>query len=173
MSIPLAVLAALSVVGGCVELPHYLGGAPLFSDFLRSVFARARRRRRLSKSNCCSSSSPPCSCCWASTWLTCSCSRCPAGRRGSRGRGRAARCSRFWFAGWGFDALYDRLFVRPFVRAAEINRRDFADSIFAGVAEANVRLHRALSRTETGVLRWYAMGIVLGAIVTILIAVFV
>ena len=80
---------------------------------------------------------------------------------------------RFWLAGWGFDALYDRLFVRPFVRAAEFNRRDFADSIFTGVAEANVRLHRALSRTETGVLRWYAMGIVLGAIITILIAVFV
>jgi NADH-quinone oxidoreductase subunit L len=79
---------------------------------------------------------------------------------------------RFWLAGWGFDALYDRLFVRPFVRAAEINRRDFADSAFAGAAEANVRLHRALSQTETGVLRWYAMGIALGAIITILIAVF-
>jgi hypothetical protein len=30
-----------------------------------------------------------------------------------------------------------------------------------------------LSRTQTGVLRWYAMGIALGAITTILIAVLV
>ena len=176
MGIPLAVLAALSVVGGCVELPHYLGGAPLFSDFLLSVFARCRtpaaRRRRLSELNCCSSSSPPCSCCWAFTWLICSCSRCPAGRRGSRRRGWAARCigsgSR---AGDSTRCTTGCSSGRSSARR-RFNRRDFADSIFTGVAEANVRLHRALSRTETGVLRWYAMGIVLGAVITILIAVF-
>ena len=79
---------------------------------------------------------------------------------------------RLWFAGWGFDWLYDRLLVRPFVRAAEINREDFIDSAYADVADINVGLHRALSRTQTGVLRWYAMGIVLGAIGVILVAVF-
>ncbi len=176
MGIPLAALAALSVVGGCVELPHYLGGAPLFSDFLLSVFrplphaggapATPLRTELLLQllaalllllgvylAYLFALAMPG----WSA--------RLTASRVGGA-------LHRLWFAGWGFDALYDRLFVRPFVRAAEFNRRDFADSIFTGVAEANVRLHRALSRTETGALRWYAMGIALGAVITVLIAVF-
>jgi NADH-quinone oxidoreductase subunit L len=171
MSIPLAVLAALSVVGGCVELPHYLGGAPIFSNFLQSVFPErpvatplrievafmVLAALLLLLGVCLAYVSVLAMPGWSARLV-------------KTRAGGALR--RFWLAGWGFDALYDRLFVRPFVRAAEINRRDFADSIFTGVAEANVRLHRALSRTETGVLRWYAMGIVLGAIITILIAVF-
>jgi NADH-quinone oxidoreductase subunit L len=171
MSIPLVVLAALSVVGGCVELPHYMGGAPIFSGFLRSVFAERP------------AATPPgiemmlqllaalllLLGVWLAYVFVLAIPNWSARLMKTQAGGTLRR---FWLAGWGFDALYDRLFVRPFVRAAEINRRDFADSIFTGVAEANVRLHRALSRTETGALRWYAMGIVLGAIITILIAVF-
>ena len=176
MSIPLAALAALSVVGGCVELPHYLGGAPLFSDFLRSVFVPMPQDG--------SGTVTPLQIeillqllaallLLLGVYLAYVFVLAMPGWSARLAMTRAGGAlHRFWLAGWGFDALYDRLFVRPFVRAAEINRRDFADSIFAGVAEANVRLHRALSQTETGVLRWYAMGIALGAIITILIAVF-
>ncbi|MCC7499646.1 MAG: NADH-quinone oxidoreductase subunit L, partial [Bryobacterales bacterium] len=35
---------------------------------------------------------------------------------------------RYWFSGWGFDWLYDRVFVRPFLWAARINRSDFVDA---------------------------------------------
>ena len=176
MSIPLVVLAALSIVGGCVELPHYLGGAPIFSDFLRSVFVplphaggapAAPLRIELLLQLLAGLLL------LLGVWLAYAFVLAMPGWSARLTASRAGGAlHRFWLAGWGFDALYDRLFVRPFVRAAEFNRRDFADSIFTGVAEANVRLHRALSRTETGVLRWYAMGIVVGAIITILIAVF-
>jgi NADH-quinone oxidoreductase subunit L len=37
MTIPLMVLAVLSVVGGLVQLPHVFGGHPYFSDFLNPV----------------------------------------------------------------------------------------------------------------------------------------
>jgi NADH-quinone oxidoreductase subunit L len=37
MTIPLVVLAVLSVVGGLVQLPHVFGGHPYFSDFLKPV----------------------------------------------------------------------------------------------------------------------------------------
>jgi NADH-quinone oxidoreductase subunit L len=171
MGIPLAVLAALSVVGGCVELPHYLGGAPLFSDFLRSVFIGRPTAAPLQIELLLQLLAALLLLLgvYLAYVFALAMPAWPARLEATRAGGALHR---FWLAGWGFDALYDRLFVRPFVRAAEINRRDFADSIFTGVAEANVRLHRALSQTETGVLRWYAMGIVLGAIITILIAVF-
>src|SRR5262249_42683666 len=31
----------------------------------------------------------------------------------------------WWFADWGLDWLYDKLFVQPFMRIAEINKGDF------------------------------------------------
>ncbi len=37
MTIPLIILAVLSVIGGFVQLPHIFGGHPFFSDFLNPV----------------------------------------------------------------------------------------------------------------------------------------
>ena len=79
---------------------------------------------------------------------------------------------RFWFGGWGFDWLYERLFVQPFVWLARANKDDFIDSIYDGVAKVNEVLYGVLARTETGKVRWYMTGIAFGAIVAIAIAVF-
>jgi NADH-quinone oxidoreductase subunit L len=172
MSVPLTALAALSAAGGCVELPHWLGGAPLFSDFLQSVFAE-----RPAAAPAQTEALLPILAALLlllGLWLAYVFRLAMPGWSARLVKTRAGGAlHRFCLAGLGFDALYDRLFVRPFVRAAQINRRDFTDAVFTGTAEANLRLHRALSRTQTGVLRWYAMGIALGAITTILIAVLV
>jgi NADH-quinone oxidoreductase subunit L len=172
MNIPLTVLAALSVVGGWVELPRWLGGRPIFSDFLQCVFGGR----------------PPAAPLqielllellaalllllglWLAYMFVLAMPNGSARLVKTRAGGALHR---FLLEGLGFDALYNGLFVRPFLRAAQFNRRDFVDSVFTGTAEANLRLHRALSRMETGVLRWYAMGIALGAIIAILIAVLV
>ena len=171
MSVPLALLAALSVVGGCVELPRYLHGSPLFSNFLGSVFAGRPMETPVQTELLLQLLTALLL--LLGVWLAYVFALAMPGWSARIAKSRlGGALHRFWLAGWEFDALYDWLFVRPFVREAQFNRRDFADSIFTEVAEANVRLHRALSLTETGVLRWYAMGIVLGAVVTILIAVF-
>ena len=47
MTIPLMVLAVLSVVGGWVGIPHILGGSNYFEQWLEPVFGPAKRRRRL------------------------------------------------------------------------------------------------------------------------------
>jgi NADH-quinone oxidoreductase subunit L len=83
-----------------------------------------------------------------------------------------AALHRFWFSGWGFDWLYDRLFVRPYVWLARADKDDVIDRIYQGIAWVSQALYRALSRTETGQLRWYAMGIGVGAILIIAIVVF-
>ncbi len=71
----------------------------------------------------------------------------------------------WWFADWGFDWLYDRLFVRPVVWFARIDRHDVVDSIYEGIAAAAAFFWRLLSGTENGLLRWYAAGIAAGSVV--------
>jgi NADH-quinone oxidoreductase subunit L len=82
-----------------------------------------------------------------------------------------AALHRWWLAGWGFDWVYDRLLVRPFMWFARENKDDAVDLIYQGTAETARQLYRALSATETGRVRWYAMGIAAGAVITIAVAV--
>jgi len=79
---------------------------------------------------------------------------------------------RFWFSDWGMDWLYDRVFVKPVVWFARINKGDFMDGFYAGVARMNEFAWRILSRTETGRLRWYAAGIAAGSVVFIAMVLF-
>ncbi|MBT7227744.1 MAG: NADH-quinone oxidoreductase subunit L, partial [Gammaproteobacteria bacterium] len=81
----------------------------------------------------------------------------------------AASLHRFWFSGWGMDALYDLLFVKPFLLLARINKKDFIDAIYALLVEISRVAHSMLARTQTGQLRWYAMSI--AAAVVLLIAI--
>jgi NADH-quinone oxidoreductase subunit L len=77
----------------------------------------------------------------------------------------------FWHGGFGFDALYDRLFVRPYVEAARVNRGDFVDAVYDALAALARALYRALSRTQDGLLRHYAGAIAAGAVLIVALAV--
>jgi NADH-quinone oxidoreductase subunit L len=79
--------------------------------------------------------------------------------------------SRYWAAGWGFDWLYDRLFVRPLAWFVHINRRDAIDALYSALADLSVAAYRALSHTQTGQVRWYAGVIAAGALILIAMAV--
>jgi NADH-quinone oxidoreductase subunit L len=79
---------------------------------------------------------------------------------------------RFWFSDWGMDWLYDRLFVQPLVWFARVDKGDFIDGFYTGVARLNELAWRVLRRTETGRLRWYAAGIAAGSIVFIAVVLF-
>jgi NADH-quinone oxidoreductase subunit L len=74
---------------------------------------------------------------------------------------------RYWFAAWGFDWLYDRLFVQPYLWFTRVNAKDGIDVAIGFIPTTLKGLHGALARTQTGQIRWYAMGIVAGAIVVI------
>jgi NADH-quinone oxidoreductase subunit L len=76
-----------------------------------------------------------------------------------------------WFDGWGFDRLYDVCVVRPFTWAARVNRRDVVDYLYRGIAWVGVMFHVALSRTETGEVRWYVAGVAFGAVILVAILV--
>ncbi len=74
---------------------------------------------------------------------------------------------RWWFADWGFDWLYDKAFVQPFIWVAQMNKSDFFDSFYTGVARLTQLSYRALSNTETGRARLYVAGIAAGAVLFI------
>jgi NADH-quinone oxidoreductase subunit L len=172
MAIPLIMLAILSIVGGFVELPKTLGNLPLFSNFMQNVFPGESVKHTGAASELLLqiiASTTSIAGVFIAYVLFISrpqyaeaLSKNPAG----------SELGRFWLSGWGFDRLYDILFVRPFIWLVQINRDDFIDLIYTGIAAINRILHAVLSATQTGNIRWYAMGIAAGAVVFLGIAVF-
>lgn len=79
--------------------------------------------------------------------------------------------SKFFFSGWGFDWLYDRTLVNPFVRLAQMNKGDFVDLMFTAIAALAASVHNLVSRTQTGQLRWYAANMVAGLLLIVLIVI--
>ena len=61
----------------------------------------------------------------------------------------------YWLGGWGFDWLYDLIFVRPVKWFARVARNDLVDYVVAGIAWLNVAAWRTLSAGQTGRLRAY------------------
>ncbi|MDD9896452.1 MAG: NADH-quinone oxidoreductase subunit L [Gammaproteobacteria bacterium] len=78
---------------------------------------------------------------------------------------------KFWNSGWGFDWLYDRLFVLPFLWLARINRADIIDSFYGLVVEVSRAANGMIVKTQSGYLRWYALSIAAGLVVLITIGV--
>jgi NADH-quinone oxidoreductase subunit L len=83
----------------------------------------------------------------------------------------ATRLHGFWFSGWGMDALYNFLFVRPFVFLARINKNDLIDAVYALLVEISRVAHVMMARTQTGQLRWYALSIGGGVVILITLGV--
>jgi NADH-quinone oxidoreductase subunit L len=72
--------------------------------------------------------------------------------------------SRWWYHAWGFDWVYDRLFVKPYLWLVHINRRDLFDWIISLVVPLMRAGHDGLALTQNGSLRWYAASMALGAV---------
>lgn len=79
---------------------------------------------------------------------------------------------KLWFSGWAFDAIYDTLFVRPYVFLARINKKDFIDLFYIGLAKGTNKLNDWIILTQTGRLRWYLAFITGGVILGISIIMF-
>ena len=79
---------------------------------------------------------------------------------------------RLWFFDWGFDWIYDRLLVQPYVMLARVNRSDVIDLLYQWIGRLSELAWRGLILTENGRVRTYAMGIALGTVILIGLAVF-
>ncbi|QBQ55580.1 NADH-quinone oxidoreductase subunit L [Nitrosococcus wardiae] len=199
MGIPLLLLSLLSIVGGWVELLPMGGDQPFFSSLLHLTLPELETGYRspgvelglqfivstvsllgivlaylffLSKPQ------------WRQTLLE---------------KTPVSALRRFWYVGWGFDGVYHLLLVRPlqwfahfnrsdfidafsrgmgwllvwpFLWLARVNRDDFIDAFYRGMAWLAQVGHQGLSRTQTGLVRWYTGGIAAGAALLIAMVVF-
>ncbi|MFM2484172.1 NADH-quinone oxidoreductase subunit L [Celerinatantimonas yamalensis] len=79
------------------------------------------------------------------------------------GLGRLLR--RYWFNAWGFDWLYDLLFVRTYLAISRLLR---SDPINAAVDSARFLAqgsNRVLTYSENGQVRWYMASMGIGAVI--------
>ena len=80
--------------------------------------------------------------------------------------------SAWWFAAWGFDWLYDKLFVQPYLLLCRLLGRDPIDRSI-GLIPFLVRGGNALlASSETGQVRWYATSIAGGAVLVLAVLLF-
>ena len=77
------------------------------------------------------------------------------------------RLHRFWLLGWGFDAFYRTLFVRPYAWLARTARGDIVDGLYVTLIRISRGASYLLSLTVNGSVRWYVAGIAGGAVVVI------
>ncbi|WP_313731641.1 NADH-quinone oxidoreductase subunit L [Pseudomonas sp.] len=75
--------------------------------------------------------------------------------------------SAWWYAAWGFDWLYDKLFVKPYLWISHVLRKDPVDRTIGLVPRLARGGHVAMSKTETGQLRWYTASIAVGAVLVL------
>ena len=75
--------------------------------------------------------------------------------------------SAWWFAAWGFDWIYDKLFVKPYLLISHMLRKDPVDRGIGLIPRLARGGHVAMSKTETGQLRWYTASIAVGAVLVL------
>jgi NADH-quinone oxidoreductase subunit L len=165
--IALIVLCVLSIVGGYANTPPNFGGVPALSNFLSSVLPSLEEVHvgPITETLTALSASAVFALGLGLAYLLYGPQRSRVPAQGF--------LQQLWFSGWGFDWLYDRLLVRPFQWLTRRSARDLVDVPIRGLAQIAVLAHRGLQRTQTGRLRWYAMGLAMGTVVILAIAFFV
>jgi NADH-quinone oxidoreductase subunit L len=172
IQIPLMVLTVLSLVGGFVNLPPKLGNVPLFTRLLDTALppleqghfgplTEIRSEEFVTLAFLIGLGLAYLLYLRSRQWLD----ALTATRVGKA-------LHEFWFADWGFDWYYDKLFVQPVLWFARIDKDDMVDAFYKGIADLNEFLYRVLSLTENGRVRWYAAGIAAGTVIFVAIALF-
>lgn len=159
MAIPLVVLAVLSLVAGFIELPESMGHVQLFSALVGKVLPGVT----LSEENISE---------LLFQLLTSAISllgiylayRLYYKKSAWAESFEKSSIHHFFYKGWGFDKLYDTLFVRPIVWLSEIDKNDFIDLINKGIGRITLILNDTLSITQNGKLRWYVMALAFGIV---------
>ncbi len=164
MVFPLIVLAALSLVGGFIELPENLGPVHLFSDLMKSVLpATVLNGNNIPEF----------------LFQIFSIIISIGGiylaylifikKSLFRNSFVNTPLSNFFYKGWGFDWFYNKLMVRPVVWLSEIDKKDFIDRFYSFIATGTGYFNLLLSKTQNGKIRWYLMVITVGIILILTI----
>jgi NADH-quinone oxidoreductase subunit L len=163
MTIPLLILAVFSLVAGFIELPHNFGHVQLFSEITEKVLPGTNIRAAVSGEFIYQIIAVLTTLAGIYTAYILY-YRKPMIIINLKHSKSALGLYQFLLSGWRFDKLYDTVFVRPIVYLANLNKDDVIDKFYQGITWLTGRAYRALSFTQSGSLRWYVMGLLIGAI---------
>ncbi len=170
--IPLIVLAFFALFGGFIELPGTMGHVTLFSDFMKSVLPVEVGHHESASLELFSQVLTAVLALLAiyASYVLYMKKMNVVTRFTNTALGGALQS--FFLSGLGFDWLYERLFIRPYVWIARINKRDFVDLFFVFLAWISRQFHYLFAYTQSGRVRRFVLGLALGAVVSITIVVF-
>jgi NADH-quinone oxidoreductase subunit L len=159
MTAPLIILAVFSLITGFIELPDNMGHVHLFSDLVTKVLPGVVVSNRNASEILFQVLAAVISISGIYIAYMLYLKKPSLAESFNK-----SRINQFFYEGWGFDRLYDFLFVRPFVWLAEVNKNDFIDLFNSGLAKITLFLNRLLSITQNGKLRWYIMAFTIGIV---------
>jgi NADH-quinone oxidoreductase subunit L len=157
MTVPLIILSVLSLVGGFVELPASIANIHLFSNLvdntLPAILTKEKEHSEL-------------------LFQMISAVIALSGiylayliyykRPALSAPFSHSRLNKFFEKGWGFDKLYDTLFVKPLVWLSVIDKNDFIDMWNISLSRLVLFFNQLLSKTQNGKLRWYILSFAIG-----------
>jgi NADH-quinone oxidoreductase subunit L len=151
-SLPLAVLAVAALIGGFIHIPldAVLPQAPISENLLHSKHTLEFVSIAVSFAGI------------ALAWFLFLKNRGVAAALKNNAVGQLL--FRWWRAAFGWDWLYDRLFVKPYLFLVYANRNDVADQAIGLIPAGFLKLNARLVRTQTGQLRWYVAATAAGAV---------
>jgi len=172
IKLPLVALGFLSIVGGWVNLPTWLGNKPDFVHFLQLALPPLNEAHAASLSELASEGVATLAFVVGVflAWVLFLKMRSWADTLTAPAFSRALH--KFWFSDWAMDWLYDRLFVQPVNWFARADKSDWVDLIYKGIAQLCLLSYRGVRETENGKVRWYAAGIAVGTIIFIAVVLF-
>jgi NADH-quinone oxidoreductase subunit L len=157
MTVPLIILSVLSLVGGFAQLPGSIGNVHLFSDLVGNtlpvIITEGEEHSEL-------------------LFQALSAIIALAGifiaylvylKKPSLSEPFShSRVNKFFEKGWGFDNLYETLFVKPVVWLSVIDKNDFFDLWNIGLSRLALYCNRLLSTAQNGEMRWYLLSFAIG-----------
>jgi len=157
MTIPLVILAVLSLIGGFIELPASLGNVHLFSNLVNQTLPPVALKNVESIE-------------WLFQLLSSVIAlssiylayRFYYLKPQFMESFNHSRLNHFFETGFGFDKVYDTIIVRPIVWLAEIDKKDFIDQINISISKLALIGNQVLSVAQNGKLRWYLLSFAIG-----------
>src|SRR5664280_796350 len=167
MTIPLIILAVLSVFGGFIELPRSIGNIHLFSNLVDNTLPAAVVRESGHSEILIQSLSAIIA--LAGIYLAYLIYFKKPALSESFSH---SRLNKFFEKGWGFDRVYDVIFVKPVVWLSEIDKDDVFDWLNIGISKLTLLANRLLSSLQNGKLRWYLMSFTIGIVLILTYLIF-
>jgi NADH-quinone oxidoreductase subunit L len=157
MTVPLIILAVLSLFGGFVELPASLGNIHLFSNLVDNTLpvTVTKSGKGLELLFQAISSLIALSGIYFAYIVYFQ-------KPSLSDPYSHSRLNRFFEKGWGFDRLYDTIFVKPIMWLSFIDKNDFFDLWNIGLSRLTLLFNRLLSATQNGKMRWYLLSFAIG-----------